>query len=75
MAQVTNISRKQFLAKAQPIQVDVNGQKFIAGPKQFSTKSLGFFEGGKMTMVIDGVPVKCQVGINITVIGSKELPE
>lgn len=69
------ISRQQFTANAKPIQFVINGQTMLADPKQFSTKSMGYFSGGKMVMVIDGTPVTFQVGLNLTAIGSKELPE
>lgn len=42
--------------------------------KTFSTGSFGFGSSDKMTVMIGGIPVKCQVSLNITVIGSKELP-
>lgn len=67
-----NISRGQFRLGAQPIQVIVNGVPLTAIPKEFSTGSLGWYLNGKMTVLIGGVPVKCQIGCNITVVGSKE---
>jgi len=41
----------------------------IAIPKNFSTGSKGYYAGGKA--VIEGR--NCQIGINITIIGSKPL--
>jgi hypothetical protein len=42
---------------------------FIAGKKQFSTGSIGFYAGDKVTNPESGE--RYQVGMNITLIGSK----
>lgn len=42
------------------------------GEVGFATGSLGWGFSDKMDMQIDGVPVKCQVSINITVVNSKD---
>jgi hypothetical protein len=42
--------------------------------KQFSTGSLGWYAGQKITLTIDGVQCKAQVGLTVTLVGSKELP-
>ena len=68
------ISRKQFREKAQKVEVAINGQKWMAAPKEFSTNSLGWNLNEKITVEIDGVPVTVQVGLNLTLVGSKELP-
>lgn len=67
------ISRQQF-KKAKGIVVTVEGQSINADPKEFSTGSLGWYTNGKVTIEVDGVPCKAQVGMNITIVGSKELP-
>ncbi len=69
------ITRQQFVEKAKPVEVVIDGSRQIAVPKEFSTNSLGFNINGKMTIMVDGVPCECQVGLNITLIGSKELPK
>jgi hypothetical protein len=68
------ITRKQFREKAQRVEVTINGQKWMAAPKEFSTNSLGWNLNEKITIEIDGVSVTVQVGLNLTVVGSKELP-
>ena len=68
------ISRKQFREKAQKIEVTINGQKWNAAPKEFSTNSLGWNLNEKITIEIDGVSVTAQIGLNVTLVGSKELP-
>lgn len=78
------ITREQFATKA-PSHVRVRfgnlgeGQEgqavdLIAMRKEFESGSLGYYLGDKITLMVDGVPVKVQVGLNMTVVGSKELP-
>lgn len=71
---VCPVTRGQFTAKAEPQQVLIGGQPVLAQVHQFSTGSMGFYANAKVTIVIDGVPCVCQVGLNITLVGSKELP-
>jgi hypothetical protein len=68
------VTRQQFTSTAKPLTVNINNQPLTASPKQFSTGSIGFFANGKVQVTVDGVPVMCQVSMNITVIGSKDLP-
>jgi hypothetical protein len=69
------ITREQFRAKAQPLEVTINGVPFPALVKEFSTGSLGWNVNGKTTVQIDGKTVAVQVGLNLTIVGSKELPK
>lgn len=66
------ISRDEFAAKAQMITVRIGDYTFAADAKTFSTGSLGWNVNAKMPVVIDGKAVMCQVGLNLTVIGSKD---
>ena len=50
-----------------PIQLTIDGQVLNALPKEFSSGSKGYYANGKV--MIDGR--MCQVGCNITIIGSK----
>src|SRR5262245_6064244 len=68
------INRADFRAKAKPVAVTIGNVPFQAIVKEFSTGSLGWFLNGKTTIEIDGVPVSVQIGMNLTVVGSKELP-
>jgi hypothetical protein len=65
------VSPDQFSESAQPITVDIGGNKMVAMPKHFSTGSLGFYATGKTVIEIGGVPCQAQVGVNITLVGSK----
>jgi hypothetical protein len=68
------ITRSQFKASAKPIAVTIGDQKFDAEVKEFSTGSLGWNINGKITVEVGGIRVPVQVGMNLTVVGSKELP-
>lgn len=68
------ITTVDFLSHAKPLSVEIEGQKFSAMPKNFSTGSVGFHLNPKIVITINGVPVQCQVGLNVTVIGSKPKP-
>ena len=67
------ISRPQFRSGAKPVTVTINNVPLQAEVKEFSTGSLGWYLNGKTTIEIDGKPVSVQIGLNLTVVGSKEL--
>ena len=74
------ISREQFAKSAPVLMIDFGDGKqpigkMIAGPREFASGSMGWYAGEKITVMVDGVPVKVQVGINLTVVGSKDLPK
>ena len=65
------ISRADFGQYATALLIDLGGQaKVIAMPKNFSTGSFGWGFNDKVTVVVNGVPVRLQGTINLTVIGS-----
>ena len=66
------LSHSQFLAKAEPLKVAIGGQEMLAEAKSFSTGSFGWYLGGKTLVTVDGRPVSVQVGLNVTIIGSKD---
>lgn len=66
------VSRAQFVEKAEPLKVVINGQELLAEVKQFSTGSFGWYLNGKILVALDGKTVAVQVGMNLTVVGSKE---
>jgi len=69
------VSRHQFLSKAKPLTVQIAGTVMPALPRDFSTGSLGWNINGKTVVEVDGVPCSVQVGLNLTIVGSKELPK
>ena len=66
------ISLSQFLEKAEPVKVTINGQEMLAEVKSFSTGSFGWYINGKTVITVDGKPLSVQIGMNMTVVGSKE---
>ena len=68
------VSREQFRADAKPIEVVINGIPLTAEIKEFSTGSLGWYLNGKMTIKVGETPVSVQIGMNMTILGSKDLP-
>ena len=69
------ITHQQFVDGAKPVEVLINGNKMTAHPKEFSTGSLGWYLNEKMDVEVDGHEVKVQIGLNLTIVGSKELPD
>ena len=69
------ISRAEFTQHAKPVEVQIGDKKYTAVPKEFSTGSLGWNINDKITLDIGGKLVTVQIGMNLTVVGSKELPK
>jgi hypothetical protein len=69
------ITRQQFRDGAKPVEIAINGAPMLADPREFSTGSLGWYLNGKTVVDVNGQKVTVQVGINLTVVGSKELPK
>lgn len=65
------ITRAQFQG-AKVLGCNLDGKPFAVPPKEFSTGSFGWHCGDKAEIEVDGVKVRCQVNIMLTVIGSKE---
>lgn len=69
------ITRESFLESARPISLKIGDFPVIANVKQFSTGSLGWGANEKITLQVGDEVVRVQLGLNLTVIGSKTLPE
>jgi hypothetical protein len=69
------VTRQEFREAAQPVKVEINGVPMMAEVKEFSTGSLGWYLNGKSMLDVGGKQVSVQIGMNITIIGSKELPK
>lgn len=46
-----------------------------ADVKEFSTGSLGWYLNGKANVKVGEKSVSVQIGLNLTIVGSKELPK
>lgn len=67
------ISRDDFWNRAESLTVEVNHIPMTAEPKEFSTGSLGWYLNGKATVKVGDTTVPVQIGMNVTVIGSKNV--
>lgn len=65
------ITRKAFLAAAKPLEVTIGDLPMGAEVKEFSTGSYGWNINGKATIKVGDVAVPVQVGLNLTVVNSK----
>lgn len=68
------VSREEFRAAAKNMNVVIGDQTLSAGAREFSTGSLGWYLNGKMQVEVGGKMVSVQIGLNLTIVGSKELP-
>ncbi len=68
------INRPTFRAQAKPVVIKIGDNQFQAEVKEFSTGSLGWYLNGKTTLDVGGTLVSVQIGMNLTIVGSKELP-
>lgn len=68
------VTREEFRKDAKPLEVIINGVPLLAEVKEFSTGSLGWYLSGKTTCKIGDQAVPVQIGLNLTIVGSKELP-
>jgi hypothetical protein len=75
MAKLCPISRRKFRESAQPVRIEINGNPMMAEVKEFSTKSFGWYVNAKTVIDVGGTPLSVQIGMNLTVVGSKEAPE
>lgn len=71
---VCPISRVEFMEKAKTLAITIDGVAMQAPPREFSTGSLGWNLNNKTTMEIGGQTVTVQIGMNVTLVGSKDLP-
>ena len=69
------VTREEFHAGAKPVELLINGTPMLADVKEFSTGSLGWYLNGKTIVKIGDKPVTVQIGLNMTIVGSKELPK
>ena len=70
------ITLDDFRAHAKPIPVAIGANPpLLADVKEFATGSLGWYLNGKTTIDIGGTLVSVQIGLNLTIIGSKDVPK
>ena len=69
------ITRPEFREHAKALIVKIGEREYKAVPKEFSTGSLGWYLNNKVTVKVGDKTVTVQVGMNMTIVGSKELPK
>lgn len=69
------VTRGEFINDARPVEVVINGIPMTAEVKEFSTGSLGWYLNGKANIKVGEKTVSVQIGMNLTIVGSKELPK
>lgn len=69
------VTRAQFKETAEPLKITIAGQDLVAEAKEFSTGSFGWFLNSKVLVPVGGKNVSVQVGLNLTIVGSKETKE
>ena len=68
------MTKEQFAQFAKPLQVLIDETAIHALPKRFSTGSVGWNANAKTQIVVNGEALEIQIGINLTVIGTKNEP-
>lgn len=68
------ITRDEFRESAKAITVTIDNIPMSAEVKEFSTGSLGWYLNGKTMVDVGGKKVSVQIGLNMTIVGSKDLP-
>ena len=66
------MSREEFSEKAQAVTVLIDGKELTAEVKEFSTGSFGWYLNGKTNIKVGDKSIPVQIGLNLTVVGSKE---
>jgi hypothetical protein len=69
------ITRSEFRTNAKHLTATIDGQTVLVPVKDFSTGSFGWYSNGKMTLQVNGKAVTVQIGLTLTIVGSKEVPQ
>ena len=63
---------KHFEANAEPLTVDVMGNKVTGEARSFTSGNRGWYLGGKIEVTVGKKKLWAQLGINVTIAGSKD---
>mmetsp|Transcript_26506 Transcript_26506/g.49545 ORF Transcript_26506/g.49545 Transcript_26506/m.49545 type:complete len:201 (-) Transcript_26506:249-851(-) len=66
------MSSSEFMNGAEPLEIEIWGNKLKGLPRSFTSGNLGWYLCGKIEVPINGHTVWAQAGLNITIPGSKE---
>lgn len=69
----SKIMRKsKFLSSAPEMEFEIWGNQLIGRPREFTSGNLGWYTGGKIETKVAGKKLWVSIGVNVTVMGSKE---
>lgn len=66
------ISRSDFVKSAPAMNIELWGNNLEGKPREFSSGNMGWYTGGKVEFKVKGKKMWGQLGINLTVMGSKD---
>ena len=66
------MTKDQFGQAAKPLRVLIDESSILAKPKRFKKGSVGWYANGKTQIVVNGEALEIQIGVNLTVIGTKD---
>jgi hypothetical protein len=66
------LSSDEFAGAAKPLPINIDGTTITADVKEFKSGSFGWYCSEKVTVMVGNTPVKVQVGLNMTIVGSKD---
>mmetsp|Transcript_10218 Transcript_10218/g.16464 ORF Transcript_10218/g.16464 Transcript_10218/m.16464 type:complete len:137 (-) Transcript_10218:24-434(-) len=69
------MTKEEFIEAAKELRFELEGSKFSGDARAFSSGSSGWYLGGKIPIIVNGKTLWCQVGMNVSVLGSKEWKE
>mmetsp|Transcript_15821 Transcript_15821/g.30958 ORF Transcript_15821/g.30958 Transcript_15821/m.30958 type:complete len:189 (-) Transcript_15821:134-700(-) len=71
-AQQSAMTGKKFEKEASELVVDVFGNTITALPRTFTSNNRGWYGGGKIEVKVGKKTLWAQLGLNVTIVGSKE---
>ncbi|GIX63286.1 matrix-remodeling-associated 5 isoform X1, putative [Babesia caballi] len=71
-SQSSIMTRNEFLENAKALKVQIEDSTFEVPARVFSTNSCGWYLSEKIKLNVAGKEIICQVGLNCTVVGSKQ---
>ena len=69
--QADAMSVAEWNAAAEPLEVNVFGNVAGGEPRVFSSGNKGWYLGGKIPVTVGGNKLWAQLGLNLTIVGSK----
>jgi hypothetical protein len=71
---ICRVSRTQFRDNAKELSCKVGDVLMSAGPREFTSGTLGWYGRGESQLDVDGTPVDVKIQVQVWVNNSKKLP-